>query len=136
MASVHGPIAPVTFNNAGCQDIYDHGHSVTAPPSPCNAGPAKLPVTNGGLKVAAATKAAEEAGDAREAAAAAKETAEAQEALKPKEAGAAKAAKSEAEGAGPPAPAAAKKEPAKAALIQLDGPPIEPVTFEDSFKCT
>ena len=108
LTSVHGPIKPVTFNNNGCVDTYDHGHSVTAPSSPCNAAPLSIPKIPEGPKVAAATAAAEGEATAKVAAGAAKEAAEAKEEAKPKEAGAAKSAKSEGE-----APA----EPAKAALL-------------------
>ena len=124
LTSVHGPIAPVTFDNAGCRDVYDHGHSMTAPASPCK-GPAALPAEAEAPKVAAATAAAKGAADTKVAASAAKDVADAKEATKPKEAGAgAKKAKSEAEGTEPEAPPkAAKKEakaPAKAGLLLLD----------------
>ena len=116
LVSVHGPISPVTFDNDGCNDTYDHGHSVSAGPSPCNAGPAELPKVEVTKKVAGATAAATEAGEAKVAAGAAKEAAEAKESLNPTPKAAGAKPKSEAESAAEP-PAAPAAAPAKAALI-------------------
>lgn len=143
LSATHGDdIAPVTFNNQGCIDTYDHGHSVSAGPGPCNRGPASLPAEKEGLKIAKATAAAKEEGEARVAAKEAKEAAAAKEEIAAKEPGAKpKAAKkSESE---------ASAEPAKASLLLLetdrdvfpkheyrtkakpDDASIQPVTFKD-----
>jgi hypothetical protein len=131
LSAAHGDdIAPVTFNNQGCIDTYDHGHSVSAGPGACNRGPASLPAEKEAPKVAKATATATEEGEARVAAKEAKEVAAAKEEVAAKESGgkpkAAKKSESE-----------ASAEPAKASLLLLEkDDPIEPVTFKDSNECT
>ena len=66
MQAVSGPpIAPVTFDNEGCRDTYDHSHSVSAPAGACNAGAAPLKVVAEDVKVAKATKVAVADGEAK-----------------------------------------------------------------------